>query len=49
MLGERATVLEAAHPSGLSAYKGFFGCNHFADINRLLSERGQSEINWNLN
>jgi uracil-DNA glycosylase len=48
MLGERATVLEAAHPSGFSAHRGFFGCNHFNQINTLLSESGQRQINWNL-
>lgn len=48
MLGERATVLEAAHPSGYSAYKGFFGCDHFNQINTLLKERGKNPINWNV-
>ena len=48
MLGERATVLEAAHPSGLSAHRGFFGCDHFNEINRLLLDTRQQPINWNL-
>jgi len=48
MLGERVTVLEAAHPSGLSANRGFFGSNHFNQVNTLLIEKSQSPINWNL-
>jgi uracil-DNA glycosylase len=48
MLGERATVLEASHPSPLGAYKGFFGCDHFNLINTHLRESGQTPINWNL-
>lgn len=48
MLGERATVLESAHPSGLSAARGFFGNNHFNQINDLLIKTNQRPINWNL-
>lgn len=48
MLGERVTVLEAAHPSGLSAHRGFFGCDHFNQINTLLTDSSQRPINWNL-
>ena len=48
MLGQRATILESSHPSGLSANRGFFGCNHFNQINELLLKKGQSPINWNL-
>ena len=47
-LGQRATILEAAHPSGLSAHRGFFGCNHFVEINKILEETGQKQIDWNL-
>lgn len=38
-------VLLAAHPSPLSAYKGFFGCRHFSLCNKLL----KTDIDWNLN
>ena len=48
ILGERATVLEAAHPSPFSCYRGFFGCDHFNQINTLLIEMGKTPINWNL-
>ena len=39
-------VLECAHPSPLSAYAGFFGCNHFAKANDFLKENGKAPINW---
>lgn len=39
-------VLTAAHPSPLSAYRGFFGCKHFSKTNRYLKERGECEIEW---
>jgi len=39
-------VLETVHPSPLSAYNGFFGCNHFSKTNDFLSKRGLAEIDW---
>ncbi len=39
-------VLESAHPSPLSAYNGFFGCNHFLKANEFLSKRDAGEIDW---
>lgn len=42
-------VLEAAHPSPLSAYKGFLGCRHFSSANEYLVHTGQTPIDWNLN
>ncbi len=39
-------VLECAHPSPLSAYAGFFGCNHFKISNEFLIERGLLPIDW---
>ena len=41
-------ILEASHPSPLSAYKGFFGCKHFSKINKILNKQGASEIDWEL-
>ena len=38
-------VLEAPHPSPLSAYRGFFGCKHFSQTNDLLT---QSSTDWKL-
>lgn len=48
MLGERSVILEAAHPSGLSARKGFFGCNHFNLSNDWLIRQGKIAINWRI-
>ena len=39
-------VLKAAHPSPLSAYRGFFGCNHFILANNYLRKCGKEEIVW---
>ncbi|MCY3885768.1 MAG: uracil-DNA glycosylase, partial [Gammaproteobacteria bacterium] len=39
-------VLEAPHPSPLSAHRGFFGCGHFADANRYLTSKGYEAIDW---
>ncbi|MBQ0756092.1 MAG: uracil-DNA glycosylase, partial [Amphritea sp.] len=36
----RHLVLESVHPSPLAAYRGFFGCKHFSQANRYLSEQG---------
>ncbi|MFZ9503549.1 MAG: uracil-DNA glycosylase, partial [Cyclobacteriaceae bacterium] len=43
---KRHLVLEAPHPSPLSVYRGFFGCNHFSQTNRFLKETGYDLINW---
>lgn len=39
-------ILTAPHPSPLSAYKGFFGCNHFSKTNKILSSIGYTPIKW---
>ena len=39
-------VLECAHPSPLSAYAGFFGCNHFIRANEFLLKSNQKPIKW---
>lgn len=43
---EKHLVLTSAHPSPLSAHKGFFGNNHFKLVNEYLKEHGRSEIDW---
>ncbi|KAM7278329.1 hypothetical protein ACFE04_005463 [Oxalis oulophora] len=35
---KRHHILKAAHPSGLSAHRGFFGCKHFSRTNQLLEQ-----------
>lgn len=41
-------VLECAHPSPLSAYRGFFGCGHFKKANDYLQKHGISPIDWEI-
>jgi uracil-DNA glycosylase len=38
--------VESAHPSPLSASKGFFGCKHFSKVNALLKSFGEKPIDW---
>ena len=39
-------VLKCAHPSPLSAYRGFFGCGHFKQANEYLAANGLKPIVW---
>jgi len=39
-------VLQAPHPSPLSAYRGFLGCGHFETANQYLIKRGLEPIKW---
>ena len=39
-------VLQAPHPSPLSAHRGFFGCGHFSKANQYLIAQGQTPIDW---
>ena len=41
-------ILEAPHPSPLSAYRGFFGCQHFSKTNEFLIENGLTPIDWQI-
>ena len=41
-------VLIAPHPSPLSCYRGFYGCQHFSKANEFLSQNGQQTIDWQL-
>ncbi|CAM4299801.1 uracil-DNA glycosylase [Vreelandella rituensis] len=45
---QRHLVLEAPHPSPLSAHRGFLGCRHFSKANAFLEEKGRKPINWQL-
>jgi len=44
----RHFILEATHPSPLSAHRGFFGCGHFLEINKILESQGKEPINWQI-
>lgn len=41
-------ILKAAHPSPLSASRGFLGCKHFSKANTYLEQHGISAIDWEL-
>ena len=41
-------ILSAAHPSPLSASRGFFGCGHFKKVNNILKAMNQPEIDWQI-
>jgi uracil-DNA glycosylase len=43
---EKHAVLTAPHPSPLSAHRGFIGCGHFSEANRILAARGRGEVVW---
>jgi len=43
---QKHLVLQAPHPSPLSAHRGFFGCGHFKQANAYLAEHGRAAINW---
>lgn len=45
---ERHTVIRAAHPSPLSAKRGFFGSRPFTQINAALRAAGKPEIDWRI-
>lgn len=44
--GTNHLILKAAHPSPLSARRGFFGCDHFKKCNDYLISNNMSGINW---
>lgn len=44
----RHLILEAPHPSPLSAYRGFFGCRHFSQANAFLEAHQMAPIDWQI-
>jgi len=45
LVGEQV-VIESAHPSPLSASRGFFGSKPFSKVNNILIENGKEKIEW---
>lgn len=41
-------ILSAAHPSPLSASRGFFGCGHFKKVNNILTAINRQPIDWQI-
>ncbi len=48
LLGATSAVVESAHPSPLSAYRGFFGSRPFSRCNDALARAGVEPIDWAL-
>lgn len=48
LISSRHLVLEAPHPSPLSAHNGFFGCRHFSKANAWLVEKGMTPVDWQI-
>ena len=48
MLGADCVAIESAHPSPLSASRGFFGSKPFSRANALLTEMGAEPVDWRL-
>lgn len=46
IVGEHNLILQAPHPSPLSAYRGFFGSKPFSQTNTFLRDNGVKPINW---
>jgi len=46
---QKHLLLNSPHPSPLSAYRGFFGCQHFSKANHWLKAKNKSVIDWRLN
>ena len=44
----RHLIIESAHPSPLSAFRGFFGSRPFSRVNRFLESIGEKPIDWQL-
>ena len=42
----RHLILKSPHPSPLSAHRGFFGNNHFSQVNEFLLSAGERPIDW---
>lgn len=48
LAGNGHLLLEAPHPSPLSAHRGFLGCGHFSAANAFLAQQGKPQIDWHV-
>ncbi|MDY6324567.1 MAG: uracil-DNA glycosylase [Catonella sp.] len=48
LTNKKHLILTAAHPSPLSANRGFFGCRHFSKANAFLERNGIEPIDWQI-
>ena len=47
-IAQQHCVIESAHPSPLSAYRGFFGSKPFSQANAAIAQQGRSPIDWQI-
>lgn len=47
-IGEQHLIVESAHPSPLSAYRGFWGSKPFSKVNDWLCQNKQTPIDWQI-
>jgi uracil-DNA glycosylase len=45
---QKHLVLNAPHPSPLSAHRGFLGCRHFSSANKYLQQHQRSPVDWSV-
>lgn len=48
LISDRNFIVTSAHPSPLSAYRGFFGSKPFSKVNEWLSKNGMSPVHWQM-
>lgn len=48
LISGKAICLVSAHPSPMAAHRGFFGNNHFRQVNEHLSRLGETSIDWSI-
>jgi len=46
LIDDKHHILKSPHPSPLSSYRGFFGCGHFKQSNKILESINKSPIKW---
>ena len=46
LISARHTIIASAHPSPLSAYRGFFGSRPFSRVNEALTQAGHAPVCW---
>ncbi|MDE7106993.1 MAG: uracil-DNA glycosylase, partial [Clostridiales bacterium] len=48
LISDRNFIVTSAHPSPLSAYRGFFGSKPFSKVNSWLSANGMQPVHWQM-
>ena len=48
LIANGVPIIATAHPSPMSADRGFFGSRPFSRVNRLLTDQGGQPVDWSL-